>query len=72
MARKLYGGKDIEPKCEYCANGDKSEDGTLIFCERKGILPPDYKCKKFKYDPLMRVPKVAPKLDEYSPDDFKL
>lgn len=72
MARKLYGGKDIEPKCEYCANGDKSEDGTLVFCEKKGILPPDYKCRRFKYDPLMRVPKVAPRLDEFSPEDFEL
>lgn len=71
MGKKLY-GKGITPACVYCKNGEKSEDGTLIFCMKKGILPPDYSCRKFKYDPLERIPKEPLRLGEYSKEEFEL
>ena len=36
------------------------------------IVSPYYKCKKFRYDPLRRVPKRPPKLPAFSPEDFSL
>ena len=40
-------------------------------CKHKGVVSPYYCCRKFSYDPLMRVPRrqVLPELD---PRDFTL
>ena len=71
MSRKLY-GKNIPPQCEYCMIGEASSDGEVVFCAKKGIVPNSYSCRKFKYDPLRRKPKVSPALEEYSMEDFML
>ncbi|MGN0556787.1 MAG: hypothetical protein ACI4IV_02940 [Acutalibacteraceae bacterium] len=71
MGRRLY-GKGIAPRCEYCAVGESSGDGTLIFCAKKGILPPDFKCRRFRYDPLKRVPRITPELAEFKKEDFEI
>lgn len=71
MGRKLY-GKNIEKKCGYCAIGDTSDDGRLVFCPKKGIVEPDYHCRRFVYDPIRRVPRPAPEMDEYSAKDFEI
>ena len=43
----------------------------MILCRHKGVVSPYYCCRKFSYDPLMRVPRrqVLPELD---PKDFTL
>ena len=43
----------------------------MILCKQKGVVSPYYCCRKFSYDPLMRVPhrQVLPELD---PKDFTL
>lgn len=51
--------KNIEPKCEYCEHKDN--------CNKNGMT-----CRKYKYDPLERVPFKNAKLQEFSKDDFKL
>lgn len=71
MGRKLF-GKDISPSCDYCSVGEKSSDGTVVFCPKKGIVPTDFFCKKFSYDPLRRVPHVAPSLEQFTAEDFEL
>lgn len=71
MKRKLY-GEAVEPACEYCAHGRPSKDGKSILCERHGVLPPDYRCRRFRYDPLKRKPRPAPELPRFSPEDFSL
>lgn len=58
--------------CAICAHGQKAADSDMILCSKKGILQPDYKCRKFRYDPLRRQPKMMPSLPEYTADDFKL
>lgn len=58
--------------CAICAHGTKAADSDLILCEKKGILQPDFKCRKFKYDPLRRQPKMMPELPVFTFDDFKL
>lgn len=71
MAKKLY-GKDIEPKCAYCAFGESTQDEKTVLCQKKGISEPDGACKKFKYDPLKRSPRKKPQLPEYCAEDFSL
>lgn len=46
-------------------------DPKMILCKRKGVVSPYYCCRKFSYDPLMRIPRrqVLPELD---PRDFTL
>ena len=72
FSRRKFFGNQIEPACEYCANGTKSKDGESILCERQGVVAPYYSCRKFSYDPLKRVPKRTPKLPEYDAEMFKL
>ena len=53
--------------------GRLSADGESVLCPKKGIMDKDFSCKRFRYDPLKRVPeKREPKLPEFSPDDFSL
>ena len=48
----------IEPQCSYCQYGmrGKSEDSSMIFCEKKGPMKAEDSCKKFCYSPLKRIP----------------
>ena len=71
MKRKIIG--NVEPKCIYCKNGTLTADGKKILCTKVGILDTDACCKKFRYDPLKRVPeKPAPVLSGFTPEDFEL
>lgn len=71
--RKLF-GKSILPACKHCEHGKffKNQDKNHILCSRKGVVAPDYHCRKYKYDPLKRVPKKNPTLPSYKQSDFTL
>lgn len=69
MRKKVLG--IVQPKCEYCETGTLASNGNIL-CPKMGVLSPDFSCKKFKYDPLKRVPKKLPDLPEFSPEDFEL
>lgn len=71
MGKKLY-GKGIVPACAYCAKGDVASDKINVLCMKKGIVSCDYSCRRFKYDPLKRVPKIPPELEKFSAKDFSL
>ncbi|MBC5787180.1 MULTISPECIES: hypothetical protein [Clostridiaceae] len=71
MFEKFFRG-NIPPACEYCEYGKPTADHQMILCGRNGVVSPFFKCRKFKYDPLKRVPKVLPPLDGYSEKDFSL
>lgn len=62
-------GNNIDVSCDYCHNGQKI-NGIIICKANKEII--DGKCSKFKYNPLMRVPKTVPNLPNYDPKDFEL
>ena len=73
MSRKIIEAK--EPRCEYCLIGKLSADGENVLCPKKGVMNKDFSCKKFRYDPLKRVPDTrTPKAAEFdfTPDDFAL
>ena len=71
MFKKIYYGANIAPACAYCLHGSTAADPKMILCKQKGVGSPYYCCRKFSYDPLMRVPRrqVLPELD---PRDFTL
>lgn len=64
--------KKIKPSCSYCIHGQKSCDNSSILCVKKGIMQPDAHCRRFRYDPLGRVPQKKAQLPTYTAEDFSL
>ncbi|MEG0179435.1 MAG: hypothetical protein RR573_03615 [Oscillospiraceae bacterium] len=60
------------PACEYCEYGKRGKEQKMIYCKKKGVVSPYYKCKSFVYSPLKRVPKRVPDLPSFNADEFKL
>lgn len=65
---KLF-GNNIELSCDYCAHS-QINNGTQ-FCTKNKVLK-NGKCKKYEYNPTMRVPKKQNTLPKYKPEDFAL
>ena len=72
MFEKPLFGATISPSCEYCEFGRKAPQPGCFYCEKKGPVRQMPKCRHDRYDPLRRVPKRAPKLPSFSPEDFAL
>ena len=70
--KKKLSGKNISPKCIYCETGIVTDDGKMILCKRKGVMHPDSFCRKFRYDPLKRVPDTVKLQSGFSEEDFSL
>ncbi len=68
--KKFFGG--VEPHCEYCAHGKLSLDKKSVLCKMRGVVAPGYSCLKYSYDPLLREPKCAAPMMDFSVEDFKL
>ena len=55
--------------CAFCEKATVLAGDEYMLCSKKGVVALTYKCRRFTYDPLKRVPKRAPsliKLDELS------
>lgn len=73
MFDKKFFDKNIEPRCEYCSEGFVSADGKSVLCRKKGIVDRGFHCRKFSYDPLLRIPRPkAPELPKFDPEEFKI
>lgn len=59
--------------CTYCTRGTVVND-TEVVCEKRGIVPAEHSCRKFRYDPCKRIPCKPKALDfeKYNQDDFSL
>lgn len=68
MRKKLFGA-NIAPDCTYCEYF--IVDNQASYCMKKKAMK-NGKCKAFKYDPLMRTPKVTTFKRQYTAEDFKL
>lgn len=66
----LFGGS-IPPSCAYCQHNSGGEGQVACALRRQ---PEGEACKKYRYDPLLRKPRVAPSLrtSQYRPEDFQL
>jgi hypothetical protein len=58
--------------CSICVHGRQSNDETKVLCTKKGVVDASYHCRKYKYDPLKRVPHHAPTLPHFDKDDFSI
>ena len=65
--------KKITPVCAYCQWGT-TMDETQILCVKKGVVPAESKCRKFRYDPCKRIPQKMKPLDtkKYDEVDFSM
>jgi hypothetical protein len=65
--------KDIEPRCAYCARGCRINEEEVL-CRKRGIVSPEFRCRAFRYDPLLREPPAPIKLrtDKLTEEDFKI
>lgn len=72
VRKKLIDEKNISPECRNCTFGTVMPGEEMILCKKTGIRRPDSLCKKFKYDPLNRVPQKDPEFMDFTEDDFKL
>lgn len=72
FGKKELFGNNIEPACGYCRYGKPTNDGGRILCPNAGVVAPYFHCKKYRYDPLRRVPSQQPQLRQYDKTDFEL
>lgn len=65
--------KKIERMCTYCAFSGKIDEDSVI-CQKCGIVPANHHCRRFRYDPLKRVPPKAraTSFEKYNKTDFSL
>ena len=72
MKQKLFNTKDQIKRCDTCLHGELAQDNMSIMCSKKGLKEPDDFCRKYKYDPLKRVPLKQVIDTDYSPEDFMI
>lgn len=65
--------KITERSCSFCLHCTKLKDEQVL-CVKKGVMPLNGKCIKFKYDPCKRIPGKAKALDfsKYDQEDYSL
>lgn len=54
--------EDDERFCALCRFASEIATTEDMLCSRKGVVPKEYHCRRFIYDPLKRVPKKPPRL----------
>lgn len=65
---KLF-GKNIAVNCDYCNHSKIHEDTQ--FCTINKAMK-NGKCRKFVYNPTMRIPKLENNIQKFTEEDFKL
>ena len=65
--------KKIERHCAYCQFAGRVSDEQMI-CQKCGIVPAVHHCRRFRYDPLKRVPPKPMQKDfsGYDKKDYSL
>ena len=65
--------KKIDRYCTYCKFAGKINEEQVI-CQKCGIVPASHKCRRFRYDPLKRVPPKTKSIDfaKYDDKDYSM
>jgi len=71
LAKSLF-PHNAYPACMNCSLGHLSLNRMRVLCIHKGVVDPDFSCRKYHYNPLKRVPVRMPSLPAFEKDDFKL
>lgn len=53
---------DIPKMCGCCRFASAIAGTEEMLCEHRGVVSQEYRCRKFVYDPLKRVPRRLPEL----------
>ncbi len=71
--RPLLFRKKIDRACSYCQFAGKV-DGESMICQKYGVVPAGHHCRKFRYDPLKRVPSRpnVKRFDQLDDKDYSL
>ncbi len=73
MKNQEYIHEEYRKECQYCEHGMLSYDETVVLCPKKGMMPPDFVCKKYVYDPLKRKPmKSKTPAHTFTAEEFQL
>ena len=72
MKNKLTDEKKYPKCCKNCFYGRLTKDTESVLCEKNGVMELNDSCKKYKYDPLKRIPGKVVIDTGYTEDDFKL
>ncbi len=67
--RDLYEVYDIEESCAFCEHASPLSDDREVLCRYKGVVQVSYRCKKFTYDLLKRIP--SPRIMSLPAIDFE-
>lgn len=71
MTSERLFGSNIRPACKYCERV-LQEIGDKMLCSKKGVVLSTNKCRKFIYNPLMRVPPKPRPVQKFEKSDFEL
>lgn len=65
--------KEIEPRCAYCKRGAVLDE-ERVMCIKKGVVSAAGSCRRFKYEPLKRVPPkpISADFSHLKEEDFVL
>lgn len=69
---KIGFNKELQKSCAYCVYGTVLELTNETVCKKRGVMNGRDYCRKYKYDPLKRIPRKTKISDNYNPEDFKL
>ena len=72
MKQKFTDDKKYPKACKNCFFGRITKDNQAVLCEKEGVVETNHCCRKYKYDPLKRVPNKTVIHSDYNEDDFKL
>ncbi len=53
---------EYEKLCMYCEHAAPTYEPDKMLCSKRGIVSCSYKCSRFVYDPLKRIPRRVKKL----------
>lgn len=42
--------------CAVCENAARMYDSSVMLCRMRGVVPAGWRCRKFSYDPVKRIP----------------
>jgi len=72
MSESTLFGDRFPPACEYCEFAFASGRKDFRVCCKKGLVPTVFSCRHYRYDPLLRVPRLPMELGKFEPEDFTL
>ncbi|MBQ0101392.1 MAG: hypothetical protein KBT31_01165 [Firmicutes bacterium] len=70
MCKKKNNKAEVPHVCELCEHAILINDEENILCSKKGIVSKGFKCGKYIYDPLKKIPMDIPKMTVLTDDDI--